>query len=115
MNYYESMPEYKLIHVGIYDDKVMPAAMLYGNKELTRKCDRGAARFFYDPKYKSAAGEYNRIDIEAMKGTHKEVDSVMLRPGYAIQLYEEQGWRGKSVRIHGAYGANQEKEGRLEC
>ena len=104
-------PKYKHIRVGIYDDKVMPAAMLF----LSKRCNGGAARFFYDPRYKHAEGEYNRIDIDATRGGYKAVNSVMLRPGYTIQLYEEQGWRGKSVKIHGAYAANQEKDGRLEC
>ena len=60
-----SQPRYSYIRVGIYDDKVMPAAMLFGNKEKTGKCDRGAARFFYEPKYGAAAGEYNQLDIYA--------------------------------------------------
>ena len=43
------------------------------------------------------------------------IDSVMLRPGYTMYLYEEPHWKGKPVVIEGAYASGAATEGELEC
>ena len=44
-----------------------------------------------------------------------EVDSVMLRPGYKVYLYEKDHWEGEPEVIEGAYAPEGETEGRLLC
>ena len=76
------------VRMGPYDDKIMPAAVLYGGAGKKHQCAGAASKFMFDIKDGKGAGEYNREDIEKERTLANAVDSVMLRPGYAIQLFE---------------------------
>ena len=77
-----------IVRVGPYDDKIMPAAVLYGSHAQKHQCIGQASRYMFDIKDGNGAGEYSRKDIVKNTKMSKAVDSVMLRPGYAIQLFE---------------------------
>ena len=89
VKYYE---EHKMdiIRVGPYDDKIMPAAVLYGSPDykLNHECEGQASRYMFDIQDGNGAGEYSRKDIVKDRLMSNGVDSVMLRSGYAIQLFE---------------------------
>ena len=91
------------MHVGPYDDKVMPAVMLFHDKQS--KCSYSASKHFYNPAIE-VPGEYDREDFFGRGGNSRldtSVDAVMLRPGYKVYLYEDPKWTGYYEVFEGAY------------
>ena len=112
------------MRVGPYDDLVMPALMLFDG--FTHSCDGAASRHFYDPREKYP-GQYDRDDLYYTRIRYS-ADSMMLRPGYKVILYEMPKFegldasvddKGEKVRatyevIEGAFAEGSD-EGRLKC
>ena len=100
------------MRVGPYDDQVMPAVILFHDEESN--CSYAASRLFYNPEVKSP-GEYDQRDFRSSNyRLNTEVDSVKLRPGYKVYLYEQPKWQGNYEVIEGAY-EEVSNEGRLKC
>ena len=91
------LPNVNNIHVGTYDDKEMPAVMLF----QTDDC-KGAASFHMYDRSAHRPGAYSIGDISEQRGD-AEVHSIMLRSGYSVVLYSDNGWSGVSELIKGAY------------
>ena len=102
----------------------MPALILFDG--FTHSCDGAASRHFYDPREKYP-GQYDRYDLYWNR-VRWSADSMMLRPGYKVILYELPKWQGidasiddKGNKIDATYeiieGAYQDgsEEGRLLC
>ena len=49
-----------IVRVGPYDDKIMPAAVLYGSAAKKVQCGGQASRYMFDIRDGKGAGEYNR-------------------------------------------------------
>ena len=73
------------VRVGPYDDTIMPAVLLFHDME--GKCGGAPSRHFFDPTQPNA-GEVNDEDLRLQRHLTREVDSVMLRPGYKVVLYK---------------------------
>ena len=84
---------YNNVLVGSYDDKEMPAVMLFS----TDDCKGEASFHLYDRSAKGA-GEYSIDDIKDQRRSHL-VKSVMLRSGYFVTLFADNGWGGVSQAI----------------
>ena len=113
------------MRVGPYDDLVMPALMLFdGGKE--RACNGSASRHFYDPREKYP-GQFDRDDLYYTR-IRFGADSMMLRPGYKVILYEKPKFQGLDAYVNdkgetipanyevieGAWAEGSD-EGRLKC
>ena len=84
----KELPPYNKIRVGLYDDKEKPAVMLFS----TGDCKGEASFHMYDRSAKGA-GAYGIDDIKDQMRTNV-VQSVMLRSGYSVVLYLDNGWSG---------------------
>ena len=42
-------------------------------------------------------------------------DSLMLRPGYKVYLYEKKMWRGKYAVYEGKWASDDASQGKLQC
>lgn len=104
----------------------MPALILYNGRKGT--CAGSASRHIYDPRDRYP-GHFDRADTnDAKKRVSYFADSLMLRPGYKVILYELPKWQGIDASvddegnetkatyeiIEGAYLHGSE-EGRLLC
>ena len=103
--------KYDLIRVGPYDDKIMPAAVLFNDGKS--KCGYSASRHYYDPR-EEYPGEFDRGDFFNTR-LDWAVDSVMLRPGYKAYLFAQPKWQGTFEVIEGAFQDGDAGEGRLKC
>ena len=78
------------MRVGPYDDHVMPAVIFFYDHES--KCSWAASRHYYNPAVRNP-GEYDRRDFAGLNyRLNWHIDSVMLRPGYKVYLFEEPKW-----------------------
>ena len=57
---YFSTHKMNIVRVGPYDDKIMPAAVLYGSAAKKAQCGGQASRYMFDIRDGKGAGEYNR-------------------------------------------------------
>ena len=104
----------------------MPALTLFDGYKF--KCEGSATTFFYDPR-DQYPGHFDRTDIYNENHRIKNsADSLMLRPGYKVILYENPKFQGIDASvdekgnetkatyeiIEGAY-LNGSEEGRLLC
>ena len=68
----------------------MPAVIFFYDHES--KCSWAASRHYYNPAVRNP-GEYDRRDFAGLNyRLNWHVDSVMLRPGYKVYLFEEPKW-----------------------
>ena len=75
---------FSTVRVGPYDDTIMPAVLLFD--DYNGKCGGAPSRHFFDPTSPSP-GEVNDEELADQRKITREVDSVMLRPGYKVVLY----------------------------
>ena len=75
--------------MGPYNDQIMPALMLFYDKQGT--CSFTPSRHFYDPT-EQYPGEFQGSDFYLRR--YFVSDSLMLRPGYRVILYEKKMWKG---------------------
>ena len=108
---WRSESSYYFIRVGPYDDKTMPAALLFNDGKS--KCGYSASRHYYDPR-EEYPGEFDRSDFTKTR-LDWAVDSVMLRPGYKAYLFAQPKWQGTFEVIEGAFQDGDVGEGRLKC
>ena len=99
------------IRIGPYDDQIMPALMLFKDKK--KSCTNMASRHFYNPR-DPYPGEFQGEDFISARTLYAS-DSLMLRPGYRVYLYEQKMWHGKYAVYEGKWASGDASEGKLEC
>ena len=81
--------------------------------DYKKSCSNSASRHFYNPR-DPYPGEFQGEDMNSTR-TWWNTDSLMLRPGYKVYLYEKKMWRGKYAVYEGKWASDDASQGKLQC